>query len=481
MRCIFVALFLCFFLSLSYAASSDTLMTECTPTTDYIACDATLASTQRVRREVRELSTTEWQAVVDAMWIMKTTSQEDGEALYGSSFKIHDYFVTKHAVAFTDTRGDQAHFGAHFITWHGGFVLEFENCLLAIDPSIGALPYWDQTITSPSVFNDEYFGFDPDQSTDFQVVTGKFANWPVTANFDLSQFDSYIDYTYQGYATPSSGHLRSAVNTLSNPNVTRYGSGEDVENFGRYKEDEWLACTTDSTYLIWNDWNGCLGSFHGGPHADVGGTVGTEIGDFEDSTTSPNGPLFMFHHANMERSKFMWMQNQAVSKCEYFGFPVVDAATLGPGPRESPGHEGMNLNEISSQTWPFYKDELDLDSSAPSTALTHADLICWLTPATAPYTYASVAGSETPAPTPSPTISSSPSSPPLSPSPSPSPSPPPTLSPSPPLSPTQTDSTAPAASSVTSSAPGGLQFVLCAIAVGYIHLNAAVGAPTYLT
>eukprot|EP01128_Nolandella_sp_AFSM9_P003523 TRINITY_DN1517_c0_g1_i4.p1 TRINITY_DN1517_c0_g1~~TRINITY_DN1517_c0_g1_i4.p1 ORF type:complete len:449 (+),score=105.56 TRINITY_DN1517_c0_g1_i4:353-1699(+) len=445
MRCIFVALFLCFFLSLSYAASSDTLMTECTPTTDYIACDATLASTQRVRREVRELSTTEWQAVVDAMWIMKTTSQEDGEALYGSSFKIHDYFVTKHAVAFTDTRGDQAHFGAHFITWHGGFVLEFENCLLAIDPSIGALPYWDQTITSPSVFNDEYFGFDPDQSTDYQVVTGAFANWPVTPDFDLSQFDSYINDTYMGMTMPSSGYLRGYDNALTTPNVTRLGSGERVETQGSYKEDAWLACTTDTSHLDWNDWYECLEStFHSGPHGAIGGKSGDDRGDFEDPITSPNGALFMFHHANMERSKLMWMQNQAFSKCEYFGFPVTGATSVGiPGPSgASSGYEGMNLNEVSSSTWPFYKEELGLDSSAPSTAFTHADLICWLSPAAAPYTYASVAGSETTSPSPAPTTTSpSPASP----------------------SPTPTDTTSTVESSVVANVPHLGLLVLVAV------------------
>ena len=77
---------------------------------------------------------------------MKTTSAADGAALYGASFRNYDALVVKHAVATTDARGDQAHFGPQFQTWHGAFILEFEMSLLAIDPAIGACPYWDASI-----------------------------------------------------------------------------------------------------------------------------------------------------------------------------------------------------------------------------------------------------------------------------------------------------------------------------------------------
>ena len=95
------------------------------------------------------------------MWVMKTAGLEEGSVMYGNSFRTYDSLVLKHALATTDTRGDQAHFGAHFITWHLAFVLEFENSLLAVDPTIEGAPYWDECITEPSVFGNDYFGSDP--------------------------------------------------------------------------------------------------------------------------------------------------------------------------------------------------------------------------------------------------------------------------------------------------------------------------------
>lgn len=107
------------------------------------ACNADARSVQRVRQELRTLSSTEWTRVVDAMWIMKNTSNAYGAARYGPAFRSYDTFVLKHAVASTHARGDQAHFGPAFATWHAAFVLEFENSLLSIDSTIGACPYWN--------------------------------------------------------------------------------------------------------------------------------------------------------------------------------------------------------------------------------------------------------------------------------------------------------------------------------------------------
>lgn len=56
---------------------------------------------------MRSLSTDEWNNAVAALWTMKTTSMDSGKELYGESFRNYDYFVLKHAVAVTDTRGDQ--------------------------------------------------------------------------------------------------------------------------------------------------------------------------------------------------------------------------------------------------------------------------------------------------------------------------------------------------------------------------------------
>eukprot|EP00961_Rhodomonas_salina_P007341 99198-Rhodomonas_salina.1 len=176
------------------AANTNTPNTDgsCTATANYPLCAAPTRTSQYVRKEIRQLTTAEWDKIVKAMWIMKRETFESGTAKYGASFRPYDYFTVKHAVASTDSRGDEAHFGAHFMTWHGAFVLEFEVCLKAIDPTIESCPYWDEAITTPSVWTDTYFGADPGPETNYQVRTGPFADWPVQANFNIADYERWI-------------------------------------------------------------------------------------------------------------------------------------------------------------------------------------------------------------------------------------------------------------------------------------------------
>ena len=74
------------------------------------------------------------------------------------------------------------------MTWHAAFVLEFENSLLAIDGSIKALPYWDATKTTPSVFTDKYFGSAPGTGEGSRVIDGAFPSFGVTTKFDLGVY-----------------------------------------------------------------------------------------------------------------------------------------------------------------------------------------------------------------------------------------------------------------------------------------------------
>lgn len=53
----------------------------------------------RVRKEIRDLSESEWYHVVRALWIMKVTSDADGKLYYGSHFVSYDSMISKHMVA----------------------------------------------------------------------------------------------------------------------------------------------------------------------------------------------------------------------------------------------------------------------------------------------------------------------------------------------------------------------------------------------
>ena len=83
---------------------------------------ATTATTSapllRVRREIRSLSAGDWKKVVDALWLMKTTTAEDGLARFGRNFCTYDSLVKKHVLASLHKDGDQAHFTPVFPIFH---------------------------------------------------------------------------------------------------------------------------------------------------------------------------------------------------------------------------------------------------------------------------------------------------------------------------------------------------------------------------
>jgi len=125
------------------------------------------------------------------------------------------------------------------------------------------------------------------------------------------------------------------------------------------------------------------GSLHGGPHGQVGSSSGGNSGDFEDPVTSPNDPLFMFHHANVDRSMRWWMLKNAAKHSTFYGFPAANAE----GIRENTGksYYGQNLPDVMSSTWGF--TAADLGFSSASGFQTNADLLCHNGPSASAHTY----------------------------------------------------------------------------------------------
>eukprot|EP01060_Flectonema_neradi_P022386 TRINITY_DN3063_c0_g1_i4.p1 TRINITY_DN3063_c0_g1~~TRINITY_DN3063_c0_g1_i4.p1 ORF type:complete len:623 (+),score=174.20 TRINITY_DN3063_c0_g1_i4:45-1913(+) len=350
----------------------------------------TSAATQRVRKELRTLSAEEWSKVTNAIWTMKNTELAAGITAYGSAFKPYDYFVAKHAAATTDSRGDQAHFSDAFMTWHSAFVLEFEEALLAVDSSIGGMPYWDSTIAEPSILSETYFGSSPGTGDGQQVVDGPFANFPVGSASVVNSFSAYFgqngaDAT-MNYNGPSTGFLRGETSSVSDSVVVRYGGQPTL-----IPSADWETCANiDGT---WTEWYACLErgqpSIHSSQHVGIGGMGG---GDFEDPVTSPNDAIFMFHHANLDRNK-MWYQLRTSSRWSAaWDFPAVGGIKFGFGMMAGQDEmfEGINLNEVVSSNWPFTKGQLGLVADSDASAgdvVTHSDVLCLMSPWNAPYTY----------------------------------------------------------------------------------------------
>ena len=75
----------------------------------YLAALAAFARGEpRVRREIRTLSTAEFDALVGAMWTMKTLDDASGKARFGPHFRTYDSFVAQHVAAMTAMYGINA-------------------------------------------------------------------------------------------------------------------------------------------------------------------------------------------------------------------------------------------------------------------------------------------------------------------------------------------------------------------------------------
>jgi hypothetical protein len=77
----------------------------CTAGSNCPACTAAKSGSQRVRKDVRTLTTAEFDSFANAVNVMKSTSFSNGQLKYGSAFKTYDYFVAKHLAASYDNRG----------------------------------------------------------------------------------------------------------------------------------------------------------------------------------------------------------------------------------------------------------------------------------------------------------------------------------------------------------------------------------------
>ena len=73
-------------------------------------------SNVRVRKEWRQLSTSDRKKVASAFWKLKTISTDKGRKMYGPNFNNYDEITLLHACTVYDPRCDQGHFGPHFIT-----------------------------------------------------------------------------------------------------------------------------------------------------------------------------------------------------------------------------------------------------------------------------------------------------------------------------------------------------------------------------
>jgi hypothetical protein len=237
-----------------------------------------------VRRELRSLSDSERERVLDAMHSIYKYTTAEGQAKFASlskmssKFKDIAYFVSKHLKGGASLECDSWHDGAGYLNNHAAFSLEFEQAMQASDPTV-ALPYWDFTLDyhrqkydgldwrQGGVFQDSWFGAASPARKDHAVDgTGRWALTPVLKvdRSDPAQVAAHpISNPY--------GLLRSPWNANPTPFVARSDTVAGYMAFdGEMPSCEsYDMCFVSSSAAVMNE---CLnGITHGPVHIEVGG------------------------------------------------------------------------------------------------------------------------------------------------------------------------------------------------------------------
>jgi len=330
--------------------------------------------------------------VIDAMHTMKWTGLTEGQQMYGSKFLNWDTFVHWHATFENDLRGDQGHLGQHFVLVHKAFVLAFENALMAVDPTIDALPYWDMREDKSFLgASSLQFGSSTGTGTSYSVVDGAFANWtvgPVDSDMYLAKTGTADIFTGNNF-TGSALLRNSNVPTTS---IVRYPKCADVGP-PVYSAEDYSTCANQTS---WAEWYWCVeagatNALHEFPHFWIGSASGDYgfpcgnfspvnfadpdvlQGDYIDKSTSTNDPIFFLHHAFVDMNHVEFQLQHPEGANTYWGYPATG------------GLNGTHLKEVLNSLWPFTGSDL-LDESTLGT-MTAFEVICWLGPNAAPYTY----------------------------------------------------------------------------------------------
>jgi len=375
-------------------------------------CSAPVATNRRVRRNIFALDLDEYSKIVSAMWEMKNLPMEVGRDKYGVAFKTYDYFHAKHIAQAEDLRGDRSQTNIVFSIWHACLTLEFENTLLAIDPSIGAVPYWNWNETL-NPFNDTYFGSAPGTGERYEVIDGPFAYWPVADMNESLWNELYVPYMrnssgidYSGET--ASGKFRQYLVCDSQDYMVRYGEKNtdfaggttgpiDCSYHGLFPWYKYHVCI-DFYYVTERDGHE-TGNYHKSPHLDVGGTqdpypytcTGPDdfsYGDFTYGAYSITDPIFMFHHVNMVREMHSWQENNADTAACYYGFTYNGYCCDSDGSRTEADCIDLGLMDYLSEYWCFTDEDLQIYiHDSPHECWKIHEAICYLQYNTAPYTF----------------------------------------------------------------------------------------------
>ena len=280
-----------------------------------------------IRKNAAHLTATERDNFLRAVLTLKNTIANPA-APAAQQISIFDQFVAVHLYTLSiNAPGgggpiNMGHNESAFCPWHRYYLLEFEQALQAVDPSV-TLPYWDwtdHTAVQTIIFQSNFMG--PNGGVGGvgggNIQSGYFAFnapavlpvwWPVgLAGWRVkSQLQQGYGATLQRSFSPfASLETQARVQICLGRN-----NYENPSGFRPYLE------------------GGSFGNdMHNGMHGWVGGNMG-------DPLSSPNDLIFFMHHCNIDRLWAMWQidSHQGIAFYPAAGRP-----------------QGHNLNDLM---WPW--------------------------------------------------------------------------------------------------------------------------------
>ncbi|MGC5529582.1 tyrosinase family protein [Streptomyces sp. SR-10] len=225
-----------------------------------------------VRKNQANLTGPEKKAFVDAVLEVKRIGK-------------YDEFVLAHRTRFSidmNTGVYVGHFGPSFLPWHRKFLIDFEDELQKIDPSV-SIPYWDWTADNTvgsSLWAPDFLG-GTGRPLDDQVMDGPFAhsggNWTINVSVDSRAFLArQLAYRVPTLPPRSDVDAALAMPTYDSPPFRDGSAGfrSTLEGSAGYM------------------------SMHNRVHTWVWGHMETSV--------SPNDPVFWLHHAFVDKLWADW-------------------------------------------------------------------------------------------------------------------------------------------------------------------------------
>ncbi|KAJ1915506.1 hypothetical protein H4219_004288 [Mycoemilia scoparia] len=224
------------------------------------ADDDDVCGVGRVRKEIRDLTDSEWSDLSYAIQMI----QKDG---------VFDEFAKTHDKLFP-----LVHSNPMFFWFHRRFLLDFESRLQKYKPNV-MLPYWDeardaQNPAGSAVLTDKYLGGNgagSDMCVSNGIQKGMTFNYPKTACLKR-----------------------------------QYSSG-----MNSWYAPEFIAAMIATPDTLANFSTNLQGTVHARPHMDIGGDM---IYNF-----APLDFIFMVHHANMDRLWALWQAQSPQNAQTYDG------------------------------------------------------------------------------------------------------------------------------------------------------------------